>query len=110
MHEQSLVVPNATKVIIIPNALRYYSCLYKQDASIYAKILLSIDNRRRRREPEPHERRHIIYIYIIFRPFRGTMNRNITLIMGIFYGTEEREEGHLIKKGKAHANHLPELN
>jgi hypothetical protein len=51
-----------------------------------------------------------LYIYIIFRPFRGTMNRNITLIMGIFYGTEERGEGHLIKKGKAHANHLPELN
>jgi hypothetical protein len=42
---------------------------------------------------------HFIYD-ILTRTFRGTMNRNITLIMGIFYGIEEREEGHLIKKGE----------
>jgi hypothetical protein len=39
-------------------------------------------------------------IYHILREtFRGTMNQKITLIMAVFYGIGEREEGHL-KKGE----------
>jgi hypothetical protein len=37
---------------------------------------------------------------ILTETFRGTMNQKITLIMGVFYGIEEREEGHLKKGGR----------